>query len=93
MEEGISGTEDKLEEIDPSTKENHKSNKSLTQNIQEMWDTVKRPKLRIICIEVGRRGSPAQRCRKHIQQNHQGKLSQSEEGHAHENKRSIPNTK
>ncbi|CAH7484839.1 AABR07011733.1 [Phodopus roborovskii] len=53
MEERISGAEDKLEEIDSSTKENHKSNKSLTQNIQEMWDTMKRPNLRIIGIEEG----------------------------------------
>ena len=45
--------EDKIEEIDSSTKENLKSNKSLTQNIQEMWDTVKRPNLRIIGIEEG----------------------------------------
>ena len=53
MEERISGAEDKLEEIDSSTKENLKSNKSLTQNIQEMWDTVKRQNLRIIGIEEG----------------------------------------
>ncbi|ERE67187.1 GTPase IMAP family member 3-like protein [Cricetulus griseus] len=53
MEDRISDTEDKLEEIDSSTKENLKSNKSLTQNIQEIWDTVKRPNLRIIGIEEG----------------------------------------
>ncbi|CAH7172607.1 LOC299282 [Phodopus roborovskii] len=52
-EKRISGAEDKLEEIDSSTKENHKSNKSLTHNIQEMWDTMKRPNLRIIGIEEG----------------------------------------
>ena len=44
MEERISGAEDTLAEIDSSTKENLKSNKSLTQNIQEIWDTVKKTK-------------------------------------------------
>ena len=39
----MSGTEDMIEEIDSSVKENVKSNKSLTQNIQEIWDTMKRP--------------------------------------------------
>ncbi|ERE70281.1 LINE-1 type transposase domain-containing protein 1 [Cricetulus griseus] len=53
MEERISGVEDILAEIDSSTKENLKSNKSLTQNIQEIWDTMKRPNLRIISIEEG----------------------------------------
>ena len=37
MEERISGVEDTLVEIDSSTKENLKSNKSLTQNIQVIW--------------------------------------------------------
>ena len=41
MEERISGVEDSLEEIESSAKENLKFNKSLTQNIQEIWDTVK----------------------------------------------------
>ena len=51
MEERISGIEDTIEEIDSSAKENIKSNKFLTENIQEIWDTVKRPNLRIIGIE------------------------------------------
>ena len=37
MEERISGTEDMMEEIDSSVKENVKSNEFLTQNIQEIW--------------------------------------------------------
>ncbi|ERE73592.1 Transposase, L1 containing protein [Cricetulus griseus] len=53
MEERISATEDSLEDIYSSTKENLKSNKTLTQNIQEIWDTVKRPNLRIIGEEEG----------------------------------------
>ena len=47
MEERISAIEDSLEDIYTSTKENLKSNNSLTQNIQEIWDTVKRPNLGI----------------------------------------------
>ena len=34
-------------------KENIKSNKFLTQNIQEIWDTIKGPNLRIIRVEEG----------------------------------------
>ena len=51
MEERITSAEDTIEEIDSSVKENIKSNKSLTQNIQEIWDTIKRSNLRIIGIE------------------------------------------
>ena len=39
--------------IDSLAKENIKSNKFLTQNIQEIWDTMKRTNLRIIGIEEG----------------------------------------
>ena len=51
MEERISGIENTIEEIDLLVKENIKSNKFLPQNIQEIWDTVKRPNLRITEIE------------------------------------------
>jgi hypothetical protein len=49
MEERISG----IEYIDTLVKENTKYKKVLTQNIQEIWDTMKRPNLRIIRIAVG----------------------------------------
>ena len=42
-----------MEEIKLLIKEQNKSNKFLTQNIQEIWDTVKRPNLRIIGVEEG----------------------------------------
>ena len=39
-------------------KENIKSNENLTQNIHEIWDTIKRPNLRIIDIgEVQLKGT------------------------------------
>ena len=53
MEERISSAENTIEEIDSLVKENIKSNKSLTQNIQEIWNTIKRPNIRIIGIEEG----------------------------------------
>ena len=43
VEEKIPELEDTIEELDSSVKENVKFNKSLTQNIQEIWDTLKRP--------------------------------------------------
>ena len=42
MEERISGIEDMIEETDSLVKKNVKNNKFLTQNIQEIWDTIKR---------------------------------------------------
>ena len=51
MEERISSAEDTTEEMDSSVKENIKSNKCLTQNIQLIWDIMKKPNLRTICIE------------------------------------------
>ena len=40
-----------MEEIDTLIKGNSKSNKFLTQNMQEIWDTMKRSNLRIIGVE------------------------------------------
>ena len=43
MKKRISGIEDMVEEINSLVKENVKSNKSSTQNIQKIWDTMKGP--------------------------------------------------
>ena len=51
IEEKISGAEDTIESIDTTIKENAKCKKLLTQNIQEIQDTMRRPNLRIKCIE------------------------------------------
>ena len=48
MEERISGTEDSIENISTTIKENKKCKKILTQNIQEIQDTMRRPNLWII---------------------------------------------
>ena len=55
MKETISGNEDMIEERDSSVKENIKVNKVISQNIHEIWDTMKRPKLRILGIKEGER--------------------------------------
>jgi hypothetical protein len=53
MEERISGIEDAKKETDISVKENVKSKKFLTPNIQEIWYAMKRPNLRKTRIEEG----------------------------------------
>ena len=49
--ERISGVEDTIENIDTIVNRNAKCKKLLTQNIQEIQDTMRRPNLRIIGIE------------------------------------------
>jgi hypothetical protein len=51
IEERISGVEDMEEKIDTTVKENSKHKTLLTQNIQNIQDTMQRPNLRIIRIE------------------------------------------
>jgi hypothetical protein len=48
MEETLLGIDDLIEEIHMPVKENIKSKKILTQNIQKIWSTRKRPNLKII---------------------------------------------
>jgi hypothetical protein len=45
MEERISGAEDSIENIGTTIKENTNFKKFLTQNIQEIPDTMRRPNL------------------------------------------------
>jgi hypothetical protein len=51
MEERISGAEDSTENIGTTIKENAKYRKILTQNIQEIQDTMRRPNLRVIEVD------------------------------------------
>jgi chromosome segregation ATPase len=51
MEERISGAEDSIENICTTIKENSRCKKILTQNIQEVQDTMRRPNLKIIGVE------------------------------------------
>ena len=47
IEERISDAEDTIESIDSTVKENAKCKKLVSQNIQEIQDTMKRPNVRI----------------------------------------------
>jgi chromosome segregation ATPase len=51
MEERISGAENSIGNIDKTIKENAKCKKILTQNIQEIQDTKRRPNLQIIRVD------------------------------------------
>ena len=51
MAKRLLGIQDMIEETDTWVKENVKAKMFLTQNIQETWDTMKIPNLRIIQTE------------------------------------------
>jgi hypothetical protein len=51
IKDRISGADNTIENMDTTIKENAKCKKILTQNIQEIQDTMRRPKLRMIGIE------------------------------------------
>jgi uncharacterized coiled-coil DUF342 family protein len=51
MEERISGAKDSIENIGTTVKENTKCKKILSQNIQEIQDTMRRPNLWIIGVD------------------------------------------
>jgi uncharacterized coiled-coil DUF342 family protein len=51
MKERISGAEDSIVNMGITIKENAKSKKTLTQNIQEIQDTMRRPNLWIIGVD------------------------------------------
>jgi hypothetical protein len=51
MEQRISGAEDSIGNMDTTIKENEKCKKILTQNIQEIQDTMRRPNLWIKGID------------------------------------------
>ena len=51
IEERISGVKYTIKNIDTTVKENAKYKKLLTQNIQDIQYTMKRPKLRVIGVE------------------------------------------
>lgn len=48
MQEKTSDFEDRIKEIDKMVKENVKSKDHWTQNIQKIWDTVKRPNIKLV---------------------------------------------
>jgi hypothetical protein len=54
MEERISGVEDSIENINTTIKDNVKRKNILTQNIQEIQDTMRRPNLQKIGVDENR---------------------------------------
>jgi hypothetical protein len=90
MEERISGAEDSIESIDTTIKENAKCKKILTQNIQEIQDTMRRPNLLKIGVDEK---EDFQRASKYLQQNYRRKLPKPKERDAHEHTRSLQNSK
>ena len=52
MVERISGAEDNIETIDKTVREDAKTKKLLTKNVEEIQDTMRRPNLWIIGIET-----------------------------------------
>ena len=93
IEERISDSEDTIEKLNALTKENSKSNKFSSQNIQEMWDTIKKKTKSKNNRDRRRRRIADQRSRKYIQQNYRRKLPQPKEPYPYEGTRSIQNTK
>jgi hypothetical protein len=51
MGERLPGAEDSIGNMDTTIKENSKCKNILTQNIQEIQDTMRRPNLRIITVD------------------------------------------
>jgi chromosome segregation ATPase len=91
MEEEISGGEDSIENISTTIKENGKYKKILTQNIQEIQDTMRKPNLRIIGVDEKRFSN--QKASKYLQQNYRRKLPKPKERDAHEHTRILQNSK
>jgi phage shock protein A len=95
MEERISGAEDSIENISTTIKENAKCKKILTQNIQEIQDTMKRPNLQIIEVDENedfQLKGPANIFNKIIEENFPN-LKKKKERDAHEHTRSLQNSK
>jgi phage shock protein A len=74
IKERISGAEDTIENIDKTGKENLKYKKFLTQNMQKIKDTMRRPNLRIIGIKESK-DSQLKGPVNYLEQNYKRKLS------------------
>ena len=74
MEERISAAEDSIGNMETTIKENAKCKNILTQNIQEIQDTVRRPRIRIIGVHENEDFQLKERASKYLQQNYRRKL-------------------
>ena len=92
MEQRLSGAEDSIENMDITIKENAKCKKILTQNIQEIQDTMRRPNLRLIGIDENedfQLKGPVNIFNTIIEEN----LTQPKERNEHEHTRRLQNSK
>jgi chromosome segregation ATPase len=85
MEERISGAEDSIDNMGRTIKENGKCKKILSQNIQEIHATMRRPNLQIIGVDENEDFQ--------FKQNYRRKLPKPKERDAHEDTRSLQNSK
>ena len=92
MEERISGAEDSIENMDTTSEENAKCKKNLTQDLQEIQDTMRIPNLQIIGVDENEDFS-SKRASKYLQQNYRNKRPKPKERHAHDHTRSLQNSK
>jgi uncharacterized coiled-coil protein SlyX len=53
VENRVSGTEDEVEELDQTVEDHKKVLRKYEWNMQDVWDTIKRPNLQIMHIEEG----------------------------------------
>ena len=93
MDERISGAEDSIDNIGTTIKDNTKRKKILTQNIQEIQDTMRRPNLQMIGVdenEYFQLKGPANIFNKIIEENFP---NLKKERDAHEHTRSLQNSK
>jgi hypothetical protein len=84
--------EDSMGNMNTTIKENAKCKKILTQNIQQMRDTIRRPNLQIIGVDENE-DFQLKRASKYLQQNYRRKLPIPKERDAHEHTRSLENSK
>jgi hypothetical protein len=92
MEERISGAEDSIE-ISTTIKDNAKCKKILTQNIQEIQDTMRTPNLPIIGVDENEDFQLKGLAGKYLQQNYRRKLPKPKERDAYEHTSSLQNYK
>jgi hypothetical protein len=90
MEERISAAEDTIENMDITIKENTKLKKILTQNIQEIQDTMRRQNLRI--IGVGENEDFQLKGTANIFKNYRRKFPIPKERDVHKHTRSLQNS-
>jgi hypothetical protein len=53
VENRVSGMEDKVEDLDQTIKDHERMLRKYVWNIQNIWDTMKRPNLQIMVIRKG----------------------------------------